>query len=365
VPAAPPPPDEPARPRRSRAEILTLYGITLLVTVGLTWLQGSVGWLRAWLLVFVAGTFLYLPIEVLHRRGADPADFGIKRGGLGRQLRLALLVIVVTFPPYLVGFHIWQTAVLGNTFQPESARFDRWEAPVEDAPRVLTLREGEVRLFTESTRADAPLVLTWKLPAGQAFVARLESDAPVQVLDGHRYAQAIGDGEVLRVAGRTAGRVRIRAPGTVLEVRVDAGGDRLPAERLRLGTALIPAESNPLQLDRTLWWLLNLVLVQLLLVALPEEVFYRGYLQTALDDRIGRDRTVFGVPFNVRSALITSALFAIGHYLVIPAPARLAVFFPSLLFGWMRRATGAVTAAVVYHAACNILVDVAARFYAP
>ena len=62
--------------------------------------------------------------------------------------------------------------------------------------------------------------------------------------------------------------------------------------------------------------------------------------------------------------LLTSALFAIGHIVTIPHPARLAVFFPSLLFGWMRRATGGIAAPIAFHAACNLLVDVVARFYA-
>ena len=41
-----------------------------------------------------------------------------------------------------------------------------------------------------------------------------------------------------------------------------------------------------------------------------------------------------------------------------------AVFFPSLLFGWMRRATGSVTSAIIFHAICNLFVEIASRFYA-
>jgi len=103
--------------------------------------------------------------------------------------------------------------------------------------------------------------------------------------------------------------------------------------------------------------------VQILLVALPEEVFYRGYLQTRLDSMFGRDVRVLGVMVNPWSLVLTSALFAIGHFLTIPSPARLAVFFPSLLFGWMRRASDGVMAPILYHAACNITVELAMRFY--
>ena len=65
-----------------------------------------------------------------------------------------------------------------------------------------------------------------------------------------------------------------------------------------------------------------------------------------------------------RPALLwTSAIFAVGHILTIPHPARLAVFFPSLLFGWMRSATGSVFSAILFHTACNLFAQVAFKFY--
>ena len=43
---------------------------------------------------------------------------------------------------------------------------------------------------------------------------------------------------------------------------------------------------------------------------------------------------------------------------------RLGVFFPALLFGWMRERTGTVVGAAVLHACCNLLVLVLeASFY--
>ena len=119
----------------------------------------------------------------------------------------------------------------------------------------------------------------------------------------------------------------------------------------------------PLKLSRSLFWLFNIILVQFLLVALPEELFYRGYLQTRLDQLFPHERTVFGVRVSLPSLLITSALFAIGHYVTIPSPSRLAVFFPSLLFGWMRRATGGIMAPLIFHAFCNLFVEFAQLHY--
>ena len=76
------------------------------------------------------------------------------------------------------------------------------------------------------------------------------------------------------------------------------------------------------------------------------------------------DVKIFGVMVNPASLLLTSALFAIGHYVTIPSVQRLAVFFPSLLFGWMRRATGGILAPVIFHAACNLIVEIASAYYA-
>jgi membrane protease YdiL (CAAX protease family) len=92
---------------------------------------------------------------------------------------------------------------------------------------------------------------------------------------------------------------------------------------------------------------------QVLIVALPEEAFYRGYLQTRLDDAWpGR---VSSLGARVGPALVaTSAIFAAGHFATIHDPARLAVFFPSLIFGWLRARTGGVGASIAFHAMCNL-----------
>jgi uncharacterized protein len=93
---------------------------------------------------------------------------------------------------------------------------------------------------------------------------------------------------------------------------------------------------------------------QILMIALPEEAFYRGYLQTRLDDALPRRLRVFGAPLGW-SLLLTSAIFAVGHIVTIPSPQRLAVFFPSLLFGWLRARTRGIGASIAFHAFCNLL----------
>jgi membrane protease YdiL (CAAX protease family) len=87
-------------------------------------------------------------------------------------------------------------------------------------------------------------------------------------------------------------------------------------------------------------------------VALAEEFFYRGYLTLRLEERWPPRARVLGAPLGL-AALIAAALFALGH-LLEPAPWRLAVFVPALLFAWLRARTGTIVAAATCHWLCNV-----------
>jgi CAAX protease family protein len=101
---------------------------------------------------------------------------------------------------------------------------------------------------------------------------------------------------------------------------------------------------------------------QLLVIALPEELFYRGYLQTSLSDAFPKTRRVLGAEVGA-GLLLSSAIFALGHLLTEPQPGRLAVFFPSLVFGWLCARTRGIGAAILFHAACNLFSAYLARSY--
>ncbi len=107
---------------------------------------------------------------------------------------------------------------------------------------------------------------------------------------------------------------------------------------------------------------LNLVAGQLMLVALPEEAFYRGYLQSRFDEALPPQWLVLGARVGP-GLLITSAVFALGHLLTVRDPARLAVFFPSLVFGWLRARTGGVGASIGFHVLCNLFSEALGRGY--
>jgi len=101
-------------------------------------------------------------------------------------------------------------------------------------------------------------------------------------------------------------------------------------------------------------WLL--VPYHLLFVALPEEFFYRGYIQTRLNEIFPRKFLIFGTP--VGWALPLGCLFfAFGHSLVVLRWWHFATFFPGLVFGWMRERTGHPVAGAMFHAWCNVTVN--------
>ncbi len=110
-----------------------------------------------------------------------------------------------------------------------------------------------------------------------------------------------------------------------------------------------------LHAPRLTWALAEFCLVQVLVVALPEELFFRGFLLGLLEKRFPPKRRWLGGGIGV--ALILSAVaFALIHIPKDGDPRVLATFFPGLLFGWMRSATGSILAPTLAHGASNILI---------
>ena len=107
--------------------------------------------------------------------------------------------------------------------------------------------------------------------------------------------------------------------------------------------------------------LASFVLGQFLMVALSEEAFFRGFVQTRLHDAWKPDRTILGASLNVKVIVVQSALFALVHIATGLQVDRLATFFPGLVFGWMRAKRGGIGASLVFHALCNILADFLVR----
>jgi membrane protease YdiL (CAAX protease family) len=110
--------------------------------------------------------------------------------------------------------------------------------------------------------------------------------------------------------------------------------------------------------DRFLEWVID----QYFVVALPEEFFYRGFLQTRLRDAWPQGRMFLGARLGP-AFWLTAVLFALGH-LAIFEFWRLGVFFPALLFGWLRERTGSVMGAAFLHGTFNLtMLVLEASFY--
>jgi uncharacterized protein len=104
------------------------------------------------------------------------------------------------------------------------------------------------------------------------------------------------------------------------------------------------------------------VLAQVLVVALPEESFYRGYLQSRLDEAWPPQWRVLGARVGP-GLLLCAVIFAVGHVVTVHLPTRLAVFFPALVFGWLRARTRGIGASVCFHTLCNLYSQVLGRGY--
>jgi membrane protease YdiL (CAAX protease family) len=97
--------------------------------------------------------------------------------------------------------------------------------------------------------------------------------------------------------------------------------------------------------------------LEVLVVALPEEVFHRGYLMSAFEERFPPRARVAGVPFGF-AAVASSFVFALGHLVAEARTDRLFTFFPALAFAWLWRKSGSLWAPALFHAASNLLMQV-------
>ena len=253
APSADPPVHPPAAPRRKiLVEVLLAYAASCAVAAALYRLPGLDGWFH----VVVAALFLYLPMWLLRSRDLDP--YGYRASPIAWNLLFALVVALIVFPPFLIGWAAFQK-------------------------------------------------LACALPPLRALASTPCRPGGLWNFGGH-FAL------------------------------------RLPPDLLR------PSLAH------------NLALAELVVVALPEEFFFRGYVQGRLDEVWAPSRRFFGARIGP-SLPIGAALFALCHVAVQGNLGTLAVFFPGLLFGWMRARSGSILPGIVFHAACNLYIDTLTRSF--
>lgn len=98
----------------------------------------------------------------------------------------------------------------------------------------------------------------------------------------------------------------------------------------------------------------EMIIGQVLMVALPEEFFFRGYLQTNLNKVFGNKWRLFGVRIGY-GWLATAVIFAAAHSIIYYQWWHFAIFFPALLFGYLRERSGGLVAPILFHALSNLV----------
>ncbi len=376
---SPEPQTPPNARRRLLIEALVVFAISALLTRVLSDLAGVSGLIAQYLFTLVAAVFLAIPYTILTRKERSFDAHALTWQGWPKGLALAGLLTVLTAAPFFGGYHWWRTDVEKQRFEFSLDNYLQLPLALEGRPADPDPRQGPaVRLWRDGHR----LYATWTVGPGRH---RLDldfgaQDGTVEVLQGQRH---IAGGPIRRSGSPAASltlssttrqpvlhRALMRVKNTdKLSVTVKLDGRPITAKALRLGGGLAAPDDvgtlnaqGALDLDRSVGWVWLLIIAQVVLVAFPEEYFYRGYLQTTLDEAVP-GRLHLG-PLHLSPAIvITSALFGIGHFIINFHPSRLAVFFPSLLFGWLRDRTGTIFTCVIYHAACNLLVEAATHHY--
>lgn len=382
-------------------EVSLIFVLVLLLVLGCVLLAGAVPLVQQNLYVLVAAVFVGVPYVWLRHTRANFDHFGLTYAGAWRGVRWGLLFSTLTLIPFAVGYTWWQQSVLDHKLHYSADNFYQWPLELKGRPAGWTA--------LSSAGADAPAVGAGKvwvwtqdaalhvgLAAGQAPVdLYLQANraltptiyGPAAVVDGHESANA-------RINRTT---IRLEQPNARAELifKYQEGEPpprslKIHAKNLTTGESIAvlqgPQEapsSGVLSVQRGLMWVVLWLLTELIFIALPEEFFYRGYLMTRLkhffDMRVLRRaphlapapdappikrRRFLGIS---AENLLVSLLFALGHVLIpiggVLMLSRASVFFPSLAFGWLRERTDSIVAPVVYHAAANMMVLLAAPHF--
>lgn len=376
-------------------EPILAFGAVVGVIASAAALATVWGPLASYLMAVAAAVFLGVPYFVLRRRGEDFQRFGIALERIPiKHVGLGLLISAVIFPFYAAGHHVWETSVQQRDFAPSTDHYRQWsvelEAPslTDEYDDVIQVRTVANRLQIEWSTSDhetAALLADGDRPfiwdhAGTVGTDHSdpgefdELEVPLELRPG-AVAEASKAWKLAPLASDTDVRFVVspfhQPDDAALPTRLTLHllhADDAEFPPLYLGTQRHSSD-EPVELNRNYWWLLLWALTHLLVVALPEEYFYRGYLQTRFSELFGDTdaddpRTFLGFS---RANWLTSVCFAIGHVLIpvggALSPARAAVFFPSLVFGWLRDRTGSIVAPTIFHAAANMMVLVVSVHY--
>ena len=304
--------------------------------------------LGEWSSLAIAVAFLYLPLWLAGRAGDPVARYGLTLDGWRRGALAFGLCAALVFPPYTIGFSIVQRVLFDARPALEASRFTRWPADLDGPIHA----DGIVLKTTASDRLE----LHNRTTTSQRLC--LSSAAGPVAVAGPGVAGSTRDGAELRVVLRAGGHAQVKERRPTRVASCPRGG--LPP------SALVTPEGASLgavaDLTPGAWWWVTFALWHVVMVALTEEFFFRGFLQTELNRRLRRRVRFLGAELGW-SLLIVSALFALGHLATSLHPGRLLVFFPSLVMGYLRERTGNLLASILFHGASNVLMELLLRLH--
>lgn len=110
---------------------------------------------------------------------------------------------------------------------------------------------------------------------------------------------------------------------------------------------------------KTLW---DPLPYQILAVAIPEEFYFRGYLQPLMNKIWKPKWRLFGANLGW-GWIITALVFAFAHSIIQLQWWHFSIFFPALLFGYLKEKTGSITAPILFHAFSNAFMNWFSKSY--
>lgn len=348
-------------PRAQFREVAAAFALIGVASVLLHMLGGAIPFIGGNLTFFIAVLFLLVPGWFLRRTKERDLDYGLDFSDGWRGARLGLLITALTFALFAPAHHVWSTKVeqrafhfdWGNYLRPGERFFGTPQGPANEKVEVWTFGPQVHLRWLPSARP-------WSLEVATSDGSATLAGSPAELAAGDLSERIVSSGEGVRPV-----RMSVHSVGAVeLIVRASEGGVPLDEGRLRTASGrVLDNQDGGGRVPLGLTWLLSLVLTQALLIALPEEFFYRGYMQRRIAQAMPDKRWNLGPLWLTWPIVITSSIFALGHLFIGFGAHRLLVFFPSLLFGALREKTGGIVAASVYHAGCNLMVYAVSAHY--
>lgn len=329
------------KPRRLRRRIGIEVGLATAAVAGcIAAVDGLTAiWpaMAGWSGALVALSFLGLPLLIGAARRIEGDPLGIGRRPLLAAMGLGLLATLLVALPFLPAYDALQTGPLERV---------RWAGPGLrsyglELQQPLAKRSGSVNVAEH----------------GLALIVHNGLDRAVRL---HPDCRAVVSETTCRPRQLGPGGEGLLTPREALGTRVEEiNGGPLTATLLEGGqVASVPVIAH----GRDWTWLLWLLLTQLVVIGLPEEAFFRGYVLGRLLCIWPARRTLLGAPFGL-AHVVSAALFAAIHLVATPSAHRLLVFFPGLLFAWLASRARTTIAPTVHHALANVMLQAASRIY--